>query len=151
MKSEGIFFLKDVVQDIRGMLVQLQKRKQQTEMIDDCQYDLDSLKKKVCRLIDAKNEQIEARKCLPKARLPVFNTDKPDSYLDFKSCIEPQLIYGSEMLNLSTLISCITGSQKERTLELIRHKDTVRAVFAVLDRKYGSIEVSQAQLLKNLR
>ena len=151
MSHAGIYFLKDSVQDCREILKILRKRRRQSELVTDAMEDLSKLKEKLCFKIDDKTEKMEALKALPKASLPVFNSDKPDSYLDFRACIEPQLLYGNEQLNLSTLLNQIRGSKKDKVLETVRHKMTVEEVFSVLDRKYGSIDVSQAQLLRDLK
>ena len=61
------------------------------------------------------------------------------------------LVYDSEHLNISTLISSIVGSKRQKVLNAIRHKTSIKDIWRTLRRKFGSIDISQASLLKKLR
>ena len=59
---------------------------------------VDKMKKKLCQKVDLKYREIEQRRNLPKAVIPVFDTDHPEGFIDF----EYNMVYDSEHLNIST-------------------------------------------------
>ena len=58
---------------------------------------------------------------MPKPVIPYFDTSRPDTYLDFKSRLKGLLIYESESLNISTMMSAIRGKDKDYALNLVKH------------------------------
>ena len=109
------------------------------------------MKKKLCKQVDAEQRKIEHRKTLPKPILPNFNSDRPDTYLDFRYAMPPCLVYESEHLNVSTLLNSVRGSLKQKVLDSVKHKTTTKSIWKTWDAKYGCIDVSQSDLLKKLK
>ena len=96
---------------------------------------LQKMKKRLAKEIDSKHRQMEQRRNLPKAVIPIFDTDHPESFLDFEYNMTNILVYDNEHLNISTLTSAIIGSQRQKVLNSIRHKTSIEDIWSILRRK----------------
>ena len=148
-ESNGIFSLKEAVLETKAIIKKVNKMDEVG--LQDLADDLYMTKKWLCRQIDKEERRMEDRKSLPKPVLASFNTDKMDTYLDFKFSIMPCLIYDKEHLNVSTLLSAIKGQKKMKVLNCVKHKTNTRAIWKVWDSKFGSIDISQSDLLRKLK
>ena len=84
----GVFELKECVEEIKSVIKTVNKMKK-SEQISDLVDDLYRMKRKLCKQVDSEQRKIEHRKTLPKPILPVFNSDRPDTYLDFRYSMPP--------------------------------------------------------------
>ena len=146
----GPYQLKEYVQETKDMLTTLNKM-DGSRALSKLEDKLQKMKKRLAKEIDSKHRQMEQRRNLPKAVIPIFDTDHPESFLDFEYNMTNILVYDNEHLNISTLTSAIIGSQRQKVLNSIRHKTSIEDIWSILRRKFGSIDVSQASLLKKLR
>ena len=126
-------------------------RMKKSEDLSDLAEELYKMKRKLCKQVDSEQRKIENRKTLPKPILPIFNSDRLDTYLDFRYSMPPCLIYESEHLNVSTLLNSVKGTQKQKVLDSVKHKTTTKRIWKTWDAKYGCIDISQSDLLKKLK
>ena len=137
--------LRDIHMDVRDI-----ERKLNDEDFDRELRQLCRIRRKITARLDELDDREQERRALPKAALPVFDTNDVSTYLNFKNKCRKTLVYGNDHLNTATLLASIKGPRREELLSYVRHAETPEEIFAIFDRKMGDIDSSQLDMLDKL-
>ena len=122
-------FLKEIAEDLKKNDIGMYESKERVREINDMVATLGRIEGKLreprvsmlinrlrkmktvlLKRIDREQKNLDQMKNMPRASIPHFDTDKPESYLDYKNMMDKILIFPTEDLNISTLMASIKGS-----------------------------------------